>query len=92
MDAKILNNEKIIQLYLKAIIFIIFGTVILFMIQNRKRLSNETILLLLVFLGGFFFHILWEGKSRYIIPYLIILIPLASIKIKEVKIKKILAK
>lgn len=92
MDAKILNNEKIMQLYLKAIIFIIFGTVILFIIQNRKQISNEAILLLLVFLGGFFFHILWEGKSRYIIPYLIILIPLASIKIKEVKIKKILAK
>lgn len=87
-DAKILNNEKITQLYLKAIIFIIFGTVILFIIQNRKKISNEAILLLLVFLGGFFFHILWEGKSRYIIPYLIILIPLASIKVKKIKIKK----
>ena len=87
-DTKILNNEKITQLYLKAIIFIIFGTVILFIIQNRKKISNEAILLLLVFLGGFFFHILWEGKSRYIIPYLIILIPLASIKVKKIKIKK----
>ena len=86
------KNIVIAPMNIIQIIFIIFGTVILFIIQNRKQISNEAILLLLVFLGGFFFHILWEGKSRYIIPYLIILIPLASIRIKEIKIKKILVK
>ena len=34
-------------------------------------------LLCLIFLGGFLFHILWEAKSRYILPYIIILIPVA---------------
>ena len=51
-----------------------------------KNMSNEAILLITIFLGGFFFHILWEAKSRYIIPYFAILIPLASIKIDKLLI------
>lgn len=46
-------------------------------------MSNENILLITIFLGGFFFHILWEAKSRYIIPYFLILIPIASIKLNK---------
>ena len=87
-DAKLLENQKIAQLYLKAFLFILFGMTLAFIIKNRKNISNEAILLLLVFLGGFFFHLLWEGKSRYIIPYFIVLIPLASINLKQKKINK----
>ena len=38
----------------------------------------EKLYLAIIFLGGFTFHILWEAKSRYIIPYVIILFPLAT--------------
>ena len=55
---------------------------IVVLIQNRKNLSPEIIYLLLIFMGGFAFHIIWEAKSRYIIPYIVVLIPLASIQIK----------
>ena len=44
-------------------------------------MNKEYILLDLVFLGGFLFHIMWETKSRYIIPYIIILIPISVIGI-----------
>lgn len=87
-DIKILENQKTVQLYLKAFIFIIFGTTILVIIRNRKNISNEVVLLLLVFIGGFIFHLLWEGKSRYIIPYIIVLIPLATINVKKQLIRK----
>ena len=30
------------------------------------------------------FHTLWEGKSRYIIPYVVAIMPVAAISIKDV--------
>lgn len=72
-----------IKIYMRAIVLFIFVLSILFLIKNRKDMSNEAVLLITIFLGGFFFHILWEAKSRYIIPYFVILIPIASIKLNK---------
>ena len=60
------------------------------LIQNRKNLSLDIIFLITIFIGGFAFHILWEAKSRYIIPYIVVLIPVASISIKkfDIRLKK----
>ena len=80
VDNMLINNQKWAKIYQKALLFIIFGLSILVIIKNRANISNEIILLLLCFMGGLFFHILWEAKSRYIIPYIIILIPIACIK------------
>ncbi len=79
-------------LYQKALMFIIFGCSIIVLIQNRKNLSNELILLLTIFIGGFLFHVIWEAKSRYIIPYIVVLMPIAAIEINKAKfnIKKLL--
>ena len=79
VDNKLIENRETIQLYQKAWMGIVFGMAIIFIIKNRKNISNEALLLLICFIGGFMFHILWEGKSRYIIPYIVILIPLAGI-------------
>ena len=57
------------------------------LIQNRKNLSNELILLVTIFIGGFLFHVMWEAKSRYIIPYIIVLIPVATICINKIQFK-----
>lgn len=97
IDEELKKYESIIYVYQKSLILIIFGTSLLIIIQNRKNLSNEIILLLIIFIGGFLFHILWEAKSRYVIPYIIVLIPLATIKINKIKIdtyklKKIIRK
>lgn len=79
IDELVRNNTENILIYQKALILMIFGTTIIVIIKNRKKLSNETILLITIFIGGFLFHILWEAKSRYIIPYILVLIPIASI-------------
>lgn len=33
--------------------------------------------LALIFIGGFVFHIFWEGKGQYTIPYFVLLFPYA---------------
>ena len=58
------------------------------MIQNRKNLSLDVLFLITIFIGGFAFHVLWEAKSRYIIPYILVLIPVASIYINSLGIKE----
>ena len=73
--------------YQKAMLIFMIAYIILIIIQNRNNLSLDIILLLTVFLGGFFFHIIWEAKSRYIIPYIVVLIPICSMKIRKNKIK-----
>ncbi len=76
-------------LYQKALMFIIFGCSIIVLIQNIKNLSNELLLLVIIFIGGFLFHFLWEAKSRYIMPYIIVLIPVASIMFNKINFKRL---
>lgn len=85
IDELVIHNTERLQIYQKALIIIIFGTTILVIIKQRNKLSNEIILLITIFIGGFLFHILWEAKSRYIIPYIIVLIPVSSVNINSWK-------
>lgn len=64
-----------------------------------KRMTNiETTLLLLVILGGFGYHLLFEGKSQYILTYIPIMMPTAAFGLNSVlnekytKIKEIVRK
>ena len=78
---------KYLTFYQKTLLILSSACSLIVLIQNRKNLSLNLILLITIFIGGFMFHILWEAKSRYIIPYVVILIPLASVEIKMCKRK-----
>lgn len=84
LDNLIINLEEPIIILQKAVVLIIFGKTILVIMQNKNKLTNEALLLLLVFVGGFLFQTIWEAKSRYIIPYILVLMPLASIEAKNI--------
>lgn len=73
-----------INFYQKALIILSCGCCLLFLLQNRKNVSLEVLVLITIFIGGFMFHTLWEGKSRYIIPYVVAIMPVAAISIKDV--------
>lgn len=92
LDSIVNKSNNYLAIYQKAIILIIFGTTLCVLLKYRKNISNDVILLILCFMGGFMFHILWEGKSRYIIPYIIVLIPLVSINVEDFNFKKKLLK
>jgi len=77
------NHFEILKVSQKIIDGMIYVGTFIYVILKRKDMSHETLLLILVFLGGFSFHMLWEAKSRYIIPYVVILIPVAVKGITE---------
>lgn len=50
----------------------------------RKKFTLEQLLLAIIILGGFFFHILWEAKARFILPYFILMIPYGAVGYEQV--------
>lgn len=83
-DNIIQKFQDIIMMYQKTVIIYIFFSIILILLKNKHNIENEVILFILIFVGGFLFHVLWEAKSRYVIPYIVLLFPLVSINIKKV--------
>lgn len=59
------------------VIYILFATGIYLIFINRKT-NIETVLFPLVLMGGFGYHLLFEGKSQYILTYIPLLIPTAA--------------
>ena len=59
------------------VVYILFAIGI-YMMFIRKKANIETILLPLVILGGFGYHLLFEGKSQYVLTYIPLLLPFAG--------------
>lgn len=72
--------SKLIIRYLDIFEIVIFGSSFIFIIVNikKKKIDYKNIIFSLVFLGGFLFHILWETKCIYVIPFYYLLLPLAA--------------
>ncbi len=64
------------NLYIQ-IVYLLFAVGIYMMFINKKT-NIETVLLPLVSLGGFGYHLLFEGKSQYVLTYIPLLLPVAA--------------
>lgn len=69
--------EHTVYRYMKGYLLILLSMSFLFLVKEWKE-CRRTSLLLLYNIGGFLFHIFWEGKSQYIYPYIFILLPLCA--------------
>lgn len=49
--------------------------VIFWLVLGRKQIALNQLLLGTIFVGGFLFHLFWEAKCQYVIPYFVLLIP-----------------
>lgn len=74
------NNKLylIIKYYMKSLTTIIYLSTAIYIFNNEKKINIDELLLLIIFIGGFLFHLLWEIKARYTLPYIIIIMPLAA--------------
>ena len=73
------RHTKILK-YLDVVEITVFAMSLLSVLVSikNKNLDYKNINLLLIFVGGFLFHIIWETKCIYVIPYYIMLIPSAA--------------
>lgn len=72
--------EKPLVIMQKAILIYILSSLLIVIIKGlkSKNVDNEILLFALIIIGGMYFHMLWETKSRYIIPYIVLAIPVTS--------------
>lgn len=76
--------NKILIRYLDSYQIIIFAFSAIYIITNFKKINTKQSLILVIFLGGFLFHILWEAKCIYVLTYFVLLIPYASCGINKI--------
>lgn len=72
------DGEPYVKEYMNLYQEIIFLAVFAGVIFIYKKKDILTSMLVLVVLGGFLYHTLFEGKSQYIMPYFIIMIAFAA--------------
>lgn len=64
------------------------GALAIFLLE--KDFDVDKLIFATIFIGGFIFHIFWEAKGQYALPYFILLFPYA-IRGYEVLIERVLA-
>lgn len=70
------DNALVHVRYLSILTFIIFfGAMIFIPLYRKDKNFSEMLILLMILVGGFVFHTFWEGKSEYVISYIVLLIP-----------------
>lgn len=80
--------EQILRHYMKGYMLVLLAMCFLFIIKEWKQ-NRAVTLLLLYFIGGFLFHVMWEAKSQYVYSYIFILIPLCAFMLTQLSEKRL---
>lgn len=59
-------------------VILAFAFIAMLALMRRPRVEWWEIVLLTIYLGGFAFHLFWEAKPQYTLPYYVLLIPYAA--------------
>ena len=71
-----MQGNKVLSAYLNILqTVILFGVVIFIFCRKNDYTSKNMLLVMMVFVGGFIFHMFWEAKCQYTIPYFVMLFP-----------------
>lgn len=72
-------EEPLVILQKAVLLYILFSLLIVITKGLKsEKVDNEILLFALIILGGMYFHMLWETKSRYVIPYIVLAMPVCS--------------
>lgn len=76
---------KWISNYMKVFQLILYASILFLLIVKRKEWGSiEKYALLIAVIGGFFFSLMWEAKTRYVMPYLLMQLPYMAIGANEI--------
>lgn len=71
------NTRHVISLWMRFLVTLVWFFNIIFAIRSYKDQDWRMLILAVSLLGGFVFHIIWEAKALYTLPYMILSIPTA---------------
>lgn len=79
-DSLTMKGNKPYAAYLNILqTIILLGSLMYCILFGFRRKFLSATLLPLTFIGGFIFHLFWEGKCQYTLPFFMLLIPLCVI-------------
>ena len=74
----------LIKLYMKAFQMFMYGCILLWLLAHwRDKMSIEKYVLLIAVFGMFLFSIVWEAKTRYVFPGLLLMLPYFALGLQE---------
>lgn len=62
---------------------LLVGALLYVMLCRKKEGYLQSLILPLIFVGGFVFHLAWEAKGQYVFPYFLMLLPCAAMGFSE---------
>ncbi len=74
--------RRYVELFMNIYQLLIYGSILLLLLRKRKIwVQIEKYALLIGIFGGFLFSMIWEAKTRYVLPYFLMMLPYAAIGI-----------
>ena len=70
------GQDKLEKIY-NVVHFIILMGCLLFLIFDVSKMELSSILMQMIVIGGFVFHIFWEAKCQYTLSYFMLLVPMS---------------
>ena len=68
--------SDILQIYMRFFILLVYlGNIFYYVVNARRKKFNLLFICGITVIGGFLFHMIWEAKALYIMPYMIFSIP-----------------
>lgn len=75
---------RLVERYAKLYQLMVYGSILFLLFSRRKRWNEiEKYVLLIAVFGGFLFSLIWEAKTRYVFPYLLMALPYAALGIND---------
>lgn len=79
------RSGVLLRKFMKVYQLLLYGSILFWLITSRKeKISIEKYVLLIAVFGGFLFSMIWEAKTRYVFPYLLMMIPYYAIGMNAV--------
>lgn len=76
---------KFIEAGMKLFQMLMYGGILFLLVMRRREyVEIEKYLLLIAVFGGFLFSLMWEAKTRYVLPYLFMQIPYMAMGVGEI--------
>lgn len=70
--------------YLNYLNFVIVAGALLYLfLYSKSAFFHDSLILAMIIIGGFIFHLVWEAKGQYTLPYFVLLLPYTVIGYSE---------
>lgn len=79
------STRELLEKWMNIQQLLVYGGVLCLVVAVRNRWKQiDGYLLLIGVFGGFLFSLMWEAKTRYVLPYYLVLLPYAAMGIWEI--------